>query len=74
MVQARRSEDAGVDLPVCLPQRWQKRASGDSSAWQASQDCAVSRVPHALQKLPVPEVPQLGQVPKGEVISEKRKR
>jgi hypothetical protein len=74
IVQVRRSEGAEVDLPADRPQRWQKRAWGDSSAWHAWQDCAVSRVPHALQKLPIPEVPQLGQVVEGVVIPEKRKR
>ena len=68
MVQAVFSDRAAGAAPVpppapgaAVPQRWQKRACADSSAWQARQVRAPKGAPQLLQKLPVPGVPQAGQ-------------
>ena len=63
MVQARRSDGAPVfeGPPTGVPHRWQKRAWGDSSARQDTQDRAVRPAPQALQKFPAELAPQTGQ-------------
>ena len=52
---------AGPPAGAAAPQRWQKRAWADSSAWQARQVRVPSDAPQVLQKLPLPGVPQAGQ-------------
>jgi hypothetical protein len=67
------SEWRAAGRPAALvtgcPQRWQKRAWGESSAWQWGHARRARLAPHALQNLPVPGVPQAGQlVDIGEVM------
>ena len=61
--QARRSPDrlAG-DPPTGVPQRWQNRAWGESSARQAVHAGPLRLAPQSLQKLPEAVLPQDGQV------------
>src|SRR5690606_4353617 len=59
--------DAGPGVPALAgpagaPHRWQKRAWGESSAWQDRQLRPPSGAAHSLQKRPVPAVPQAGRV------------
>jgi hypothetical protein len=73
MVQARRSDGrAAGDPPTGVPQRWQNRAWGESSARHAEHARALRLAPQLLQKFPDAEAPQLGQVV--DVMRKKRKR
>jgi hypothetical protein len=63
MIQARRSEAADREWPATeVPQRWQNRAWGLSSARHAEQARGARLAPQALQKLPDASAPQSGQV------------
>jgi hypothetical protein len=52
------AERAPGDAPA--PQRWQKRAPAESSAWQAAQVLAPRGAPQRAQKFPEPELPHAG--------------
>jgi hypothetical protein len=66
MSQVLRSDFAPAEVaatcPTGLPQRWQKRAWGESSAWQWLHTRRARLAPHPLQKLPVAGVPQAAQI------------
>jgi hypothetical protein len=63
MIQARRSEAVKRGrLATEVPQRWQNRARGLSSARHAAQARDTRLAPQLLQKFPAAPAPQLGQV------------
>jgi hypothetical protein len=53
---------APAGVPAGVPQRWQKRACGESSAWQLAQLRGPVAAPQLEQKRPLTGAPQLVQV------------
>jgi hypothetical protein len=56
------SDAAPAVAPTGAPQRWQKRAWAESSAWQWAQLRGPAGAPQLLQKRPVTAAPQLPHV------------
>jgi hypothetical protein len=70
-IHAFRSERDAAAAPAGWPQRWQKRARGDSSAWQLEQVRRPKLAPQALQKFPDAWTPHAGQVAEEGVVMER---